>query len=61
MEGRGTLDTKQFISKVNDWKMKLMHASDGIPRREFKPLQVKEHPRQAQMDQYRKLPSRYAP
>ena len=47
-------------SQVNKWKQLLATASDGLPRSEFKPLKVKPHPRQAEIDLYKSLPSRFA-
>ena len=60
MEGKATLDSKQFISKMNEFKMLISAAAEGLPPREFKPLTVKPHPRQAEMDAYRQIPSGYA-
>lgn len=44
-------------SRLNEWKMKLAHAADDIPVREFKPWTPPENPRQREMDEYRAIPS----
>lgn len=46
-------------SRVNDWKINLA-ATPPIAPREFKPLKAKPHPRQAEMDANRAIPSRFA-
>lgn len=47
-------------SHLNEWKMKMAAAAEGLPVREFKPLVVKPHPQQDRIDQFNAIPSRYA-
>lgn len=51
MNGGGT-------STINSWKMLLGAEREPPPLREFKPLVVKSHPRQAEMDAYSAMKSR---
>ena len=49
-------------STINKFKMLLANASEGVEVREFKPLvswPAAAHPRQAEIDALRVIPSRY--
>jgi hypothetical protein len=45
-------------SHINDWKMKLQAMTERVPVPEFRPLQVKTHPRAAEMQAYAAIQSR---
>ena len=47
---------RKFTSLVNKWKQELAIAKPP-PIPEFRPLVVKAHPRQAELDAWRNLPS----
>jgi hypothetical protein len=49
-----------YTTTVNKFKRLLDRATDGIPLREFNPLVVKPHPRQAEIDAFNAIPSRYS-
>lgn len=56
-KGQGLDINDKFTNNVNKFKQVLSHVSDGVPAREFVPLKVKPHPRQADMDAIRAIPS----
>ena len=61
MAGKKTLDSKKFVTKMNEYKQRMAEISEGVQiRNPWRPLKVAAHPRQAEMDQYRAMPSQYA-
>ena len=53
-----TTGGKAAIYKMVDFK-RMTGLCDDLPKREFKPLKVKTHPFQKEMDTYRSMPSEY--
>ncbi len=58
--GPGITVNAQFTSTVNHFKQSMAGVSEGLPVREFKPLVVKPHPRQDEIDAFKAIPSRQA-
>ncbi len=58
-KGEGINITSEFQTHVNTWKQGFTDETP-LPAPEFKPLAVKPHPRQAEIDAFKAIPSRYA-
>ena len=58
---KATLSSKQFVSKMNNWKELMAHATDGLAVREWQQLKswpAVPHAFQDRIDSFKALPSR---
>ena len=60
MKGKGTMTNEGLVSALKRNKDFLSHLADDLPKREFIPLKVKAHPRQADIDALKNYPSKHA-
>ena len=59
--GIKTLDSAKFKEKMDGFKKSFINISEGIEiRNPWRPLTVRPHMREKEMDFYRQIPSQYS-
>lgn len=59
-KAKATLNSQLYRSKMNDWKMTMTQAAQGVEKRTFQPLRswpASPHVRQEDLAKFRAIPS----